>query len=182
MLSKIVVNVVLADALTEAGYSLSEDYKTVLQVAYDINTINAVYDYSSTNTLPTWSDSPLSSSSDSIIYYEYYNSYLILPQSFTPTSIDESDDATIWGNCTIKLTDIIIYLTVNDIKTEVFNGDLFQYGFADNVISDNEFLPNKCYNLNFTITDIAKDANNVSIFNGAVSFDPVVADWTTSDE
>lgn len=182
MLSKIVVNVALADALIEAGYSLDENYKTTLKVAYDINTINAVYDYSSTNTLPSWSDSPLSSSSDSIIYYGYYNSYMILPQSFTPTTVDESNEATIWGTCTLTLTDIIIYLTVNDVKTEVFNGDLFQYGFADNVISDNKFLPNKCYSLNFTINDLTKDTNNNLIFNGAVSFDPVFADWTTTEE
>ena len=63
----------------------------------------------------------------------------------------------------------------------LFRSDLLQYGFADGVISDNTFQPNKCYNLNFTITDIAKDINNELIFNGAVSFNPTVADWSTTD-
>ena len=144
MLSKIVVNLALADALTEAGYSLNDDYKTTLVVAYDINTIDAVYEYSSTNTLPSWSDSPKSSSSSDAIYYEGYNTYMILPQSFTATTIDTSNNSTVWGNCIVKLTGIVITLTVNDVTTEVFNGDLIQYGFADNVISENKFLPNKC--------------------------------------
>ena len=181
MLSKIIMNVKLSDDLTNAGYSLNSTYKTSLQVAYDINTINAVYDYSDTNKLPSWSSSPQSSSSDSTIFYNCANSYLILPQVFTATTVDPSDDATIWGNCTMKITDIIISLVTNDISTIVFSGDLQQFGFSDGVIANNTFLPNQCYLLNLTITDIAKDNNNSSIFNGAITFEPTLADWTTSD-
>ena len=156
MLSKIIVNAKLSDDLTNAGYTLNSNYKTSLQVAYDINTINAVYDYSDTNKLSSWSSSPQSSSSDSQIYYECANSYLIMPQTFTATSIDTSDDATIWGNCTVKLTNVVITLVTNNISTIIFSGDLQQYGFADGVITNNTFLPNQCYLLNFTITEDRK--------------------------
>ena len=104
-----------------------------------------------------------------------------MPQTFTPTSTNTSNNSTIWGNCIVKIRDLKISLTVNGEHSLVFKGDLEQYGFYDDVIANNTFQPNTCYNLNFTITDIAKDNGNNSIFNGAVTFNPTVADWTVDD-
>ena len=176
MLSKINVNVSLSSALQDAGYTVG-DYTTQLQVAYDKNYIDAVYDTES-STMASWKDSlSCSSSSGSITYYNT-NSYIIMPQEFTPTSIDSTNNSTVWGTCILWIEDIKVMLTVNDEVSTVFSGTLMPYGLKDDDIPDNTFLSNKQYNINFTITDVAHDSNDDPIFRGAVAFDVTLADWT----
>ena len=62
----------------------------------------------------------------------------------------------------------------------VFSGSLMPYGIRDSDIPNNTLLPNKQYNLNFTITDVAHDSNDTAIFRGAVAFDVSMADWTSA--
>ena len=177
MLSLISTNVVLSDELTAAGYSLGY-YTATVQVAYDINTINAVYD-GSTNAMSSWSSSPKSSASDYIIDYMGVTAYMILPQTFTPTTVDSTTNETVLGSATVQISDLTINLTVNGNSSTVFSGNLLTYGFADGVIPDNSFYANRKYNLNFTITSIAKDSNSDNVFGGAVTFNPSVAEWAT---
>ena len=176
MLSKINISVTLSTALLDAGYSIG-DYTIQVQVPYDKNYIDAVYDTES-STIASWKDSLSCSSSNGYITYFDTFSYMVMPQDFTPTTIDSTNNSTIWGNFIVTVVDAVVLLSVNDIKSTVFSGSLMPYGIRDSDIPNNTLLPNKQYNLNFTITDVAHDSNDDLIFRGAVAFDVTLADWT----
>ena len=176
MLSKININVTLSSALLDAGYSVG-DYTIQMQVPYDKNQIDVVYD-TENSTIASWKDSLSCSSSNGYVTYFDTFSYMVMPQEYTPTTIDSTTNATVWGNFIVTVVDAEVLLSVNNIQSTVFKGSLMPYGLKDDDIPENTLLPNKQYNLNFTITDVAHDSNDDLIFRGAVAFDVTLADWT----
>ena len=172
MMSKINTSIALSSDLRSAGYALNNQYSTTNTTGYyttfvvPINkgTINAA------TASPAWSDTTGVSGG---ISFSNQNSFIIIPQAFTTTASGSTD----YGNCTIEISQVEIYLTVNSQTSTMFSGGLVKVGIPDGLITDNEFKMGVCYNITLNITDLSKDDNGDLIFK-AVDFDVSVADWT----
>ena len=163
MLTKINTAVKLSSALTDAGYSTNSNYQTILKVAYNAGTINA------TDSIPSWTNVTGPTGG---LTYTNSNSFIFMPQEFTTTADDSSD----YGNCTMQIIGLDIYLTVNGQTSTMFNGDLMEVGIPDGLITNNTFEVGKQYNIVLNISDLSKNSSGDLIFN-AVDFSVDVASW-----
>lgn len=158
MLSKVKLDIVLHQDLTNAGYTLQKG-STGIQVAKNNAQIEA------TSTAPVWSNI---GGSESYYSRNEGHEYYIMPQDIAANKLCFIDlrifksGALVFANridYTLKAADII-------------------YGDADP--NNGKFLPGKMYNLTLTVTGTSGDGNGGDVFGPEINFTSEVADWGTA--
>ena len=151
MLSKIHITLAFSTELSDAGYSLNDDYTTELTVPYNNGSVNAGIDSS------VWTIGSLNYST-----YSNANDYLILPQTYSTTD-----------TCVFQIKNVVIMRG----KANFFTGELKPISLSVSDIANATFLPGNQYNFEVTITDMAHDDENEPIFNGQIGFISHLTSW-----
>lgn len=150
MLSKITVAADLTADLKTAGYSV-----TFASANLTVAKTNA------TTNLTTVAD--FSSLGGTTTTYSGSKDYMFIPQDAVGIKIQLKDVIIKYGN------------------EEYVKKDLLEYTIKTNdVTTDNNFVSNTKYAVNFTISETSKDSDNNPIFGNKIEFSANIAPWTSS--
>lgn len=158
MLTKISISAQLAQALLDAGYSM-----TFTSASLTVNSNGGTV--IPTASAPEWT-SPVNSTSAT---YSGAKSYMVMPQTST--------------GCIVKLMDV----TITKGGSEIFKGNMKAYAIAADNVSGNAFVKGSHYNLTLTVNGSAHDDGGAGgsgsekpVFGDQISFSAsLAADWNT---
>ena len=159
-LSKLSFTVSLAEALLDAGYTITTQPTVTLYVDKNIGTIS-----------PITSTSTWTSTNKEAVSYSGTNTYMIMPQSAISDSIALQNIAISKGGSVIYSGDLNTYI--------IKSGDI--PALSDNSLSADSFMMNSHYLIAFEINSSSTDNDDNPIFGDAMSFDTTLVDWDDVD-